>query len=121
MAQMFWLALGWTALALAVAGAALPLLPTVPFLLVAAFAFARSSERWHHWLINHPSFGPPIQDWQSEGAISRKSKIASIVTIVVVFAISLALGVGTTVLIIQAIVLTMVLCFIVSRPTPSSE
>ncbi len=121
MTQMFWLAVGFTAVGLAIAGAALPLLPTVPFLLVAAYAFARSSERWHHWLINHPNFGPPIKDWNREGAISRKSKIASAVAMAVVFAISLALRVGLTVLIIQALAMTVAMCFIASRPAPSSE
>ncbi|MDG2479242.1 MAG: YbaN family protein, partial [Alphaproteobacteria bacterium] len=63
---------------LAILGVALPLLPTTPFLLVAAFAFARSSDRWHRWLREHRVFGPLIADWQEHGAIDRRTKLLSV-------------------------------------------
>ena len=66
---------GFLAVGLGAVGIVLPLLPTTPFLLLAAFCFARSSERLHDWLINHPTFGPPILDWRDRGAIGRKAKI----------------------------------------------
>lgn len=96
-------------------GVFLPLLPTVPFMLLAAFCFARSSPQLHHWLINHPVFGPPITDWQERGAISRRGKIAATVSIAAVFALSLAVGVRLQLLTIQALVLGAVLTFIWSR------
>ena len=56
--------LGFICVALALVGVVLPLLPTVPFLLLATFFFANSSERLHGWIIGHPRFGPMIVDWQ---------------------------------------------------------
>lgn len=121
MKRVFWLMVGLLALGLAIVGVVLPLLPTVPFLLVAAYAFARSSERLHNWLVTHPKLGPPIKDWQREGAIHRSSKIAAVATMILVFVLSLIMGVGTRVLIIQAVVLSAAMLFILTRPTPSSE
>ena len=119
-ARIMWLALGATALGLAVLGVALPLLPTTPFLLVAAFAFARSSKRLHDWLLNHPTFGALIDDWHTHGAISRRTKIIAAASMVVVFILSLAMGAPGHVLAIQGIVLFMAAAFVLSRPTPPS-
>ncbi len=71
--------IGLVALALGLVGLFLPVLPTVPFLLVALWAFSRSSERLHRWLITHPHLGPPLIAWQRHGAISRRSKILAVV------------------------------------------
>ena len=116
--RAMWLTVGFLALALAVLGVALPLLPTTPFLLVAAFAFARSSDRLHTWLLTHQTFGPIIDDWRKHGAISERVKIVSALLMVVVFALSVALEVGTTVLIVQAIALISAGTFVLSRPSP---
>lgn len=70
-------ALGLIALGLGVAGIFLPLLPTVPFVLLAAFCFARSNERWERRLLEHPALGPHIRNWRSNGAISRRGKKAA--------------------------------------------
>ena len=72
--RALWLLLGLVAVGLGAVGVVLPLLPTTPFLLLAAFAFARSSERWHQWLVNHQIFGPLIEDWNRYGAISEARK-----------------------------------------------
>lgn len=71
-----WLLLGLANLfvALAMAGVALPGLPTVPFLLLAAWAASRSSPRLHHWLYSHPRFGPYLIQWRDQRAIPRTSK-----------------------------------------------
>ena len=61
-------------LVLAVLGVFLPVLPTVPFLLVAAWAAARSSPRLSHWLENHPKFGAMIRDWRAGGVVRRRTK-----------------------------------------------
>ena len=97
-------------------GVFLPLLPTVPFMLLAAFCFARSAPQLHDWLIGHPVFGPPILDWQERGAISRRAKIAASVSIAAVFVLSLVLGLRLALLGVQAAVLIAVLVFIWSRP-----
>lgn len=69
-----WWALAWAALALGTIGVVLPGLPTVPFVLLSAYAAARGSARLHAWLLAHRRFGPMIRDWQAEGAVSRRAK-----------------------------------------------
>ena len=76
--------LGFIFLGLGVIGVFLPLLPTTPFLLVSAGCFARSSERWHRWLLSNRIFGPIIKDWQDKKCISMSTKIFAI-SLVVVF------------------------------------
>ncbi|MCC6143350.1 MAG: YbaN family protein [Candidatus Hydrogenedentes bacterium] len=66
--------LGFLFVALVAVGAFLPLLPTTPFLLLAAACFAQSSERWHRWLLNHRRFGPMIRNWHERRCISRSTK-----------------------------------------------
>lgn len=72
------LALGWTMVAIGVIGIFLPLLPTTPFLLVAAWAFAKSSDRFRHWLLTHPVLGPPVRDWQRYGAVPTVAKVMAV-------------------------------------------
>lgn len=111
-----WASLGLLCVALAAVGAVLPLLPTVPFLLLAAFFFARSSERLHNWLLTHKRFGPMIDDWHQRGAIARRAKWAASVSILAAFLLSVFLGVRPTILVIQALVLGVVALFIWTRP-----
>lgn len=111
-----WLLLGALALALGAVGTFLPLLPTVPFLLLSAFAFSRSSERLHHWLLAHPVLGPPISDWRDRGAIGRRAKWLASGSIAAAFLISVALGLTPWVLGVQALVLLAVSVFIWTRP-----
>lgn len=114
--RLLWFCVGLVALALAAAGIVLPLLPTTPFLLVAAYAFARSSERLHDWLVTHRLFGPLIRDWRERGVISRRAKQAAIGSMGVVFAISVVLRVPVHALVIQAVVLAASATFILTRP-----
>lgn len=121
MTRPFWFMFGILALVIGLIGAALPLLPTTPFLLLATFAFARSSPRLHGWLINHPRFGPPIDHWHSQRAISRKAKIMAVAVMAVTFAISVLVGVSPFVLIIQGIVLVCAATFILTRAEPTED
>ncbi len=77
--KLLWIILAWISLTLAVVGAFLPILPTTPFVLLAAFLFSKGSPRLHHWLIGHRLFGPPIRDWQAGLGISLKAKIMAII------------------------------------------
>jgi len=114
--RVLWIISGLFALAFGLLGVVLPLLPTVPFLLLAAFCFARSSERLHRWLVDHPTLGPPIEDWNRSGAIRRRAKIAATVSVAAAFGLSIVLDVRLTILLIQAGVLSLVLLFIWTRP-----
>ena len=70
--------LGFIFLGLGVVGVFLPLLPTTPFLLVAAGCFSKSSEKWHQWLLSNRIFGPVIADWQVRKCISVSTKIIAV-------------------------------------------
>ncbi|MCX7285450.1 MAG: YbaN family protein [Novosphingobium sp.] len=78
MRRYLYLAGGVVSVGLGVIGAFLPLLPTVPFLLLAAFCFARSNPAWEQRLLDHPRYGPPLRQWRERRAISRKGKIAAL-------------------------------------------
>ncbi|WP_323781593.1 YbaN family protein [Thalassovita sp.] len=114
--RIIWAILGLISVGFGLIGIILPLIPTVPFMLLAAFFFARSSERLHAWLVEHPTFGPSIVDWQERGAISAKGKRIATLSIAAVFLIGLIMGLRPMILIIQAITLSAVLFFIWSRP-----
>lgn len=116
MVRLLWLTFGGVCVGLAIAGAALPLLPTTPFLLLAVFAFARSSQWLHDWLVGHRHFGPMIRNWREHGGIDRRSKILSVVAMLAALLISWAVGVGPRLLIIQALVLGASATFILTRP-----
>ncbi len=116
MGRMLWNIAGLTFFAIGVVGAFLPILPTVVFMLLAAYCFARGSRRLHHWLMNHRQFGPAIHDWQRHGAIRRPAKRMAMVAIAFSFALSAGIGVADWVLAVQAMVLGGVSVFILTRP-----
>jgi uncharacterized membrane protein YbaN (DUF454 family) len=68
-------AAGHALIVLAVVGVFLPVLPTVPFLIAAAACYARSSERFHGWLLNHRRLGPPIRAWYVHRSLSVRQKL----------------------------------------------
>jgi uncharacterized membrane protein YbaN (DUF454 family) len=72
------LAAGFVAVGLGVAGIFLPLLPTTPFMLLAAACFARSSPRFHRWLLGHRTFGPIVSEWERHRAIPWRTKLWAI-------------------------------------------
>lgn len=69
-----WTGAGLLAVALGIAGIFLPLLPTTPFILLAAFCFSRGSRRFEAWLLAHPHFGPLVADWRARRAVPRRAK-----------------------------------------------
>lgn len=85
------LTIGWLSVALGVIGIFLPLLPTTPFLLLAAACFMRSSRRFYLWLVEHPQLGPWIRDYLAGEGIPRKAKIYAISLMWLSIAISCAL------------------------------
>lgn len=117
MTRAFWFLVGLLALILGAIGAVLPLLPTTPLVILAAFAFGRSSTTFEHWLLSNGVFGPIIADWRRHGAITPRIKAIACGMMGAVFLLSVALGASTTVLIIQGLCLTAAAAFVLSRPS----
>jgi hypothetical protein len=77
MAALAWRALALLSLGLGLVGVALPVLPTVPFLILSAWAASKGWPAFEIWLLNHRLFGPPIVQWRARGAVPRRAKWAS--------------------------------------------
>lgn len=72
--RLLWAAVGAAALVTGIVGIVVPLLPTTPFVLVAAFCFARGSTRCEAWLVGHPRFGPVVRNWRDRHVIPLRAK-----------------------------------------------
>jgi hypothetical protein len=72
--RLLWAAAGVLSLVIGIVGIFLPLLPTTPFVLLAAFCFSRGSERCERWLLTHPRLGPIVRDWRAERAVPLRAK-----------------------------------------------
>ena len=119
--RLLWLLAGILAVVIGGIGVVLPLLPTTPFLLIAAFAFARSSVTLTLWLHEHPKFGPLIDNWQQYGSIDQKSKNMAMIVIVSTPVITWFFGAPWWALASQVAVLACSATFILTRPLPPGE
>lgn len=111
------LGIGVLCTAIGIAGIVLPGLPGTLFLLIALWAFSRSSERFHLWLYNHPRFGQGLREWHEYGVIPPRAKIAAVTMI----ALSLGILWGFVIedwrmAAATSAVLTLVAAWIVTRP-----
>ncbi|MHB1060022.1 MAG: YbaN family protein [Rhodanobacter sp.] len=115
-------ALGLFALSLGTLGIFLPLLPTTVFLLIALWAFSRSSPRFHRWLYDHPRLGPPLRAWHQHRVISPMAKCTAIGLMAggLLFAAGV-LQAETWALAISAAVLVPVAAFILSQRSAVPE
>ena len=116
-ARFAYLVLGLVCVALGVIGAFLPVMPTTVFMLIAVWAFSKSSARLEAWLLTHPRFGPRIREWREHGTIPLPVKLtawasmaASLTVMVLAGASWIALTGASSVMLIGAI-------FIASRPS----
>lgn len=116
MRRRLWYVLGLLALGLGIVGIALPIMPTVPFLLLAAAAFARSSPRLEQRILNHPTYGPPVRAWRDHGAIGRLAKIWATLAMACGVGFSLILGMPMWVVAAQAAICTAIATYVVTRP-----
>ena len=107
-----WIGFGWFFVVLGLIGIALPLLPTTPFLLLAAVCFSKGSDNIYRWLINHPTLGPPIINWREKRAITRRSKIVATVSMLVLLVITPLVGAPWWAAAAQGVVLTVVAIFL---------
>lgn len=87
--RVAFMALGCISLALAVLGVVLPILPTVPFLALAAFCFAKSSDRLNNWLINTKFYQNNLADFKAGKGMTIKTKTRILVTVTLVMAVGL--------------------------------
>lgn len=103
--------------ALGLIGIFLPVLPTVPFVIVAAWAFSRSSRRFHDWLYRHPRLGPPLTAWNRHGVIPTRAKMLSVAGMWASFAlVILFVADGWILPVAYAAVIGAVTAFILTRP-----
>ncbi|MGB7316534.1 MAG: YbaN family protein [Planktotalea sp.] len=114
---MVWFALGAMALVLAALGVVLPVLPTTPFVILAAFAFGKSSPRLHAWLLRSKLFGGMIAQWEAHGVIPRRVKWLACSMMFAVLAFSIYAQAPRTVLIAQVIGITLGAAYVLSRPS----
>ncbi|MGB0670942.1 MAG: YbaN family protein [Rhodospirillales bacterium] len=108
--------LGWACVALGMIGVFVPGMPTTVFLIVALWAFSRSSERFQLWLWNHPRFGPSLRQWHEHRVIPVRAKIAAVTTMTLSLVItSLWLADGWQLPGLMAVIMIPVAAYIVTR------
>ena len=111
--------IGTIALAIGVLGLVLPVLPTTPFLLLAAACYARASTRLYSWLLGQSALGPIIARWRATGSLAPAVKVRAIVLVIVTFAVSILLVDGVlvrTLLLATAAILTVFLARLPTDP-----
>ncbi|MGO4622094.1 YbaN family protein [Ensifer sp. 2YAB10] len=111
------LCLAWLMVGLGVVGAFLPVLPTTPFLLLAAGLFARASPRLEQWLLNHRVFGTSLRLWRERGAISKRAKTGAVGLMAASFGLFFFLGnPSLTLAVVVAAAMALPALFILTRP-----
>jgi uncharacterized membrane protein YbaN (DUF454 family) len=114
--------LGWSFFGLGALGTLVPGLPTTPFMLLALWAFSKSSQRFHDWLYAHPVFGPPLQQWRSHGVIPGKAKILAIATMAVsLLYLTFFTDINLWIKISTALVMLYGAAFILTKPSRIPE
>ena len=120
--RTIYLIAGLLATALGIIGAFLPLMPTTPFLLIALWCFSRSSPRLEQWLLNHGTLGPPLRNWQREGAIAGRTKALAVGLIAASYTFFFYRVQPSALLaVIVALVLSASALFILTRPLPKEK
>lgn len=117
--RMAWIAATYVFLGLALVGVVVPVLPTTPFALLAAYCAARGSERLHRRLLAHRALGPVIRDWSEHRAVSRRTKVTAIGTMVLSSAVLLLVSGPGWILLGVAALMTTVATWLWLRPEPS--
>lgn len=95
--KIFWIVLGCIGVGLGAVGAVLPLLPTFPFLLLAAFSFAKSSERLHTWFVSTKLYKKNLESYVQGKGMTRPTKLRIMATVTVLMAV------GFTVMMLKAV------------------
>jgi len=114
-----WRWVGYVALGLGAIGAAVPVLPTVPFLLLAAWAFGKSSPALRERLREDPRFGKALRDWQDRGAVSPATKRRAVAALAASFALLALLWRDPLALALAGVPMAAVAWFLLTRPPPA--
>ncbi|MBP1804434.1 YbaN family protein [Rubellimicrobium aerolatum] len=115
--RLLWTALGYVALTLGIIGVALPVVPTTPFMILAAFAFGKGSPRMRRWLERNRHFGPAIRDWETRGAIRPRHKAVACLLMSGSLIGAVLLALPPAVLAVQAVALAGAAAFMLTRPS----
>lgn len=115
------LAFGWINVGIGMVGIVVPGLPTTVFLLMALWAFSKSSARFHQWLYTHPRLGPPLRDWNEHGVIPVRAKVLAVamMTLSIVW-VTFGIAEGWQLPAVMAACMIPVALFIVTRPSVPS-
>lgn len=111
-----WTLAGLASLGLGIVGIFLPVLPTTPLVLLAAFCFGKGSPRLRRWILAHRTFGPMVVDWEATGAIPRKVKLWACTVMAATFLVSALIGVPLRVLIAQGVLMSIGAAYVLTRP-----
>lgn len=113
-----YLVVGFASLTLGVIGLFLPIMPTTVFVLVAAFFFARSSERLHGWIVDHPRFGRLVRDYQAGLGIPARAKAMAVAAISASFLVSTTFFVdGSVARLAMVVSWGAIVWYVLSQPT----
>ena len=121
MKRIILISLGWLCVGLGFVGVFVPGIPTTIFLIIALWAFTKSSKKLRHWLLNHKRFGPILNNWQEHKVVPRRAKILMVVLMslaVILFyysSQSLILTIGLI------IILVSVAIYVISLPSKIPE
>lgn len=115
-----WVAAAYGFLGLALVGVAVPVLPTTPFALLAAYCAARGSERLHRRLLAHRVLGPVIRNWSEHGAVSRRTKVGATGTMALSAGVLLLVSGPGWILLVVTGLMAAVAAWLWLRPEPSS-
>jgi uncharacterized membrane protein YbaN (DUF454 family) len=117
--RAFFVVLGTVFLGLGAIGVVLPVLPTTPFVLLAAACYLRASERLHAWLLRSRTFGPTIEAWQAHGAIPARAKAIAISMVILTFGFSILFAIEPPLMRAGLAALGIVLVvWLARRPSP---
>lgn len=117
-ARLFWRVLALVLVALGLLGVFLPVLPTVPFLLAAAWAGGRGWPALEHWLLEHPRYGESIRRWRQGGAVSRRAKWAASWMMIFSAALLLVTNAPIVVKVAAPLLMAVIAIWLWKRPEP---
>jgi hypothetical protein len=114
--------LGWFFFGVGAVGTVVPGLPTTPFMLLALWAFSKSSQRFYDWLYAHPVFGPPLQRWRNHRVIPGTAKLLAVATMTASLAyLAFFTDISIWIKMLAAMVMLYGAAFILSKPSRVPE